>query len=114
MRISDWSSDVCSSDLADVDAVDDLPWPHLGQLQRGVFRRQRGGVIEEGVDALGIGAHGGQRADRGSVTGRGLGQQRLMGALTGDRKSVVEGKSVAVGVDLGGGRGIKTKNQDEN
>src|SRR3546814_18263044 len=83
MRISDWSSDVCSSDLADVDAVDDLPWPHLGQLQRGVFRRQRGGVIEEGVDALGIGAHGGQRADRGSVTGRGIGQQRLMGALTG-------------------------------
>src|SRR3546814_11115742 len=52
--------------------------PHLGQLQRGVFRRQRGGVIEEGVDALGIGAHGGQRADRGSVTGRGIGQQRLM------------------------------------
>src|SRR3546814_15366561 len=34
MRISDWSSDVCSSDLADVDALGDQSAAHqLGQLR---------------------------------------------------------------------------------
>src|SRR3546814_9416006 len=31
MRISDWSSDVCSSDLAVIGA----PWPDRGQMKRG-------------------------------------------------------------------------------
>src|SRR3546814_18353891 len=32
MRISDWSSDVCSSDLKTADAVDAAGWMHTGDL----------------------------------------------------------------------------------
>src|SRR3546814_16236572 len=91
MRISDWSSDVCSSDLEDAEAgaPRGLVLGHsLGDqscLVVGDLRRQgilRGGLVE-----------------------------RRHGAGGGDRKSVVEGKSVSVRVDLGGRRIIKQKNK---
>src|SRR3546814_17671783 len=42
-----------------------------------------------------------------------LGNQHLRGLGTGDRKSVVSGKSVSVRVDIGGRSIIKTKNKQK-
>src|SRR3546814_17687761 len=89
MRISDWSSDVCSSDLQ--------------RVVRHGLRAQRGVLAGRGA--------GGRPLRR--LAGRGLfrrvdvqpGDRRQQG----DRKSVVEGKSVSVRVDLGGRRIIKKK-----
>src|SRR3546814_5830164 len=85
MRISDWSSDVCSSDLVLADAFDH-PAPDLLAEVPGldVFGEDR---------ALGVGLH----------------HLGLVGHLGKDRKSVVWGKSVSVRVDLGGRRVIKKK-----
>src|SRR3546814_12830158 len=98
MRISDWSSDVCSSDL-------------VGQAI--VLAEQ------QGVERVGVGGDRGQlRVDGGGhvVVELGEGGQALaqlglaaVAGLDGDRKSVVEGKSVSVRVDLGGRRIIKKK-----
>src|SRR3546814_11394108 len=92
MRISDWSSDVCSSDL--VVRPDDCPGiaalgfedvlerlEHVRVAQVPAFGAA---IIHDTVIALGEGGT--------------------------DRKSVVEGKSVSVRVDLGGRRIIKKKN----
>src|SRR3546814_10813015 len=84
MRISDWSSDVCSSDLA---------------------RK----YVEGGTHRL---AHGADRQcpfGRRSQPQYRLSLWLVSGAV--DRKSVVSGKSVSVRVDLGGRRIIKKKNQ---
>src|SRR3546814_13208975 len=75
MRISDWSSDVCSSDLPDHGPA----WRHL--LLRGRGRGDR------------------TQSDAWSPQTE----------ISGDRKSVVLGKSVSVRVDLGGRRIIKKK-----
>src|SRR3546814_18939270 len=87
MRISDWSSDVCSSDLLARPraAVDD----HLARLY--------------GVDLLHPGES--RRADLLYVPAPGGGGSALDRGR--DRKSVVKGKSVSVRVDLGGRRIIK-------
>src|SRR3546814_222170 len=100
MRISDWSSDVCSSDL----------WGNL------VYRktaRNFGPLMAmaaactiaqvSGVVALG-------ELDPESVVTPGIFVQRLVSnGGEADRKSVVYGKSVSVRVDLGGSRLIKKK-----
>src|SRR3546814_19151407 len=88
MRISDWSSDVCSSDLNDGRA--------LLHAARGVYRRGQA-----------------RRTDRSRVSrladhGRGIRR-----AGKGDRKRVASGKSVSVRVDNGGRRSI-TKKKHEN
>src|SRR3546814_3934519 len=70
MRISDWSSDVCSSDLS-------------------TSRTPNGAACA-----------------RGSRT---IAASTPCGSGSGDRKSVVKGKSVSVRVDLGGRRIIKQK-----
>src|SRR3546814_14954927 len=108
VRISDWSSDVCSSDLvAPVD--DDLARDELaGMLGRQLaavlipFRHDDDGVgaaegfvavfdvVQLRVDAAGV-------LDRGGVGGREY------------RKSVVLGKSLSIRVGLGGGRLMKKK-----
>src|SRR3546814_19817921 len=94
MRISDWSSDVCSSDLrasaarairAGADPAAHLLLDH---------RRRVHAHLPSGAEGLDPGAHRGSR--QGSLV-----HQR------GDRKSVVEGKSVTVRVDLGGRRMLK-------
>src|SRR3546814_19117633 len=108
MRISDWSSDVCSSDLARHDrrlaqhhfaaapvlAVD-LDHRTLEHLAYARGQRGRLGQVEHRV----LVAAGALR--------RGLHRRRQ----AGDRKSVVWGKSVSVRVDLGGGRLIKKTKQ---
>src|SRR3546814_14622986 len=84
MRISDWSSDVCSSDLQ---------VPERGradfETRRRISLACKAGEIKSDVG-------------RGSVDDR---------RTAGDRKSVVEGKSVAVRVDHGGRRIINKKKQ---
>src|SRR3546814_15060328 len=90
MRISDWSSDVCSSDLHAHSAL------HTSQ----VATRNHGWWLVVDADL---------------ETGRAP-VHELDGALgldggnsSVDRKSVVSGKSVSVRVDLGGRRVIKKK-----
>src|SRR3546814_19492481 len=103
MRISDWSSDVCSSDLIPtrgraLDQVDGLGRVGIGvrgSTGRGEFaqRPHRCRICQD------------DRASRGNDSLEG-GRARH---YAGDRKSVEEGKSVSVRVDLGGRRMIKKK-----
>src|SRR3546814_17642677 len=81
MRISDWSSDVCSSDLVAHAGV-----AHGAAQHRAAFRI----LGDLAVDHVELADH-----------------RLQLGAR--DRKSVVEGKSVSVRVDLGGRRIIKKK-----
>src|SRR3546814_19352662 len=113
MRISDWSSDVCSSDLL-VGASD-------AETQRGTG----GGGFELFDRAPALGHPGDASAGAGALlllAGRARLRQQLAVVLArgeqavaevgrqGDRKSVVQGKGVSVRVDLGGRRIIqKTK-----
>src|SRR3546814_962469 len=90
MRISDWSSDVCSSDLRLLARN-----IRAGEADRDTRRHV---VIQAEVEpprgADAVEAHGDRnRSEREAV----------------DRKSVVEGKSVLVRVDLGGRRIINKK-----
>src|SRR3546814_12762421 len=93
MRISDWSSDVCSSDLkaqtyVDISRLLDAVMGHFGQIPEG-----RPNGFHLGPKAAWKGTQPSRRA--------------LWPEL--DRKSVASGKSVAVRVDLGGRRIIKKK-----
>src|SRR3546814_20314653 len=87
MRISDWSSDVCSSDL--------------GKRGNGGVRRR-----PETVTMRRFATSGGTAG----VPSRRQGPDALERE---DRKSVVKGKSVSVRVDLGGRRIIKKKKNIE-
>src|SRR3546814_14437756 len=109
MRISDWSSDVCSSDL-EVHAVE-LQLAHQ-EVQAGFLEladeRCPGGGQLAGRDAVVVGRAG---AAVGLVQ---IGQAQQLPddviQLLVDRKSVVSGKSGSVRVDLGGLSIIKKKN----
>src|SRR3546814_20166337 len=91
MRISDWSSDVCSSDLfRRFHQRPDINEPGAG-LTEGLRRLSRAEPIY-GQSVL-TNAHG----------------ERHEIAVAGDRKSVVSGKRVSVRVDLGGRRILKKK-----
>src|SRR3546814_12682696 len=107
MRISDWSSDVCSSDLA-------APY----WVARPLSHQRAAGDRDQHLQRGPAGAEPALPCRRGCHPVRALGAQRLRHlAETGrssyhlppDRKSVVEGKSVSVRVDLGGRRSIKKK-----
>src|SRR3546814_15989298 len=91
MRISDWSSDVCSSDLSCLSHLNHLRSRERRWVQwtgEAAFERSRNGTWQYGRTS-------GWRCDRRSGCK--------------DRKSVVSGKSVSVRVDLGGRRSIKKK-----
>src|SRR3546814_15097668 len=115
MRISDWSSDVCSSDLEqqrqakrlDERALEpDEIEPELRQAEPRALidAGERAGGREFERDAGPVSRHfrGAERDDSA---------RRIVDdvARAGDRKSVVSGKSVSVLVDLGGLRIIKNK-----
>src|SRR3546814_12278558 len=122
MRISDWSSDVCSSDLRDSTDIEE--WLvntvlRAERIKRAVemdyFPRTDNGCLTynrpcEFMDIC-------QTRDREAVM-----EMLLLGEPPVepdpfepwiDRKSVVQGKSVSVRVDLGGRRIIKKKNRIE-
>src|SRR3546814_13250089 len=84
MRISDWSSDVCSSDLPSRSSFHSvsITSPFDSWLS-----------MNQGFCLLGI--------------------AKIQNCQSRDRKSVVEGKSVSVRVALGGRRIIKKKNNRE-
>src|SRR3546814_19760362 len=98
MRISDWSSDVCSSELAS------------------------GLRLVPALDVARRAARAGPRAQGGDEPGRPQAPadevpaalpSRPGQASRGDRKGVVKGKRVSVSVDLGGGRILKKKQRTE-
>src|SRR3546814_17513727 len=94
MRISDWSSDVCSSDL--------IEWQEPSQ-------RQLRAAIQH--VALELGDNERQPRDLGGEWAQFNTTKIGEGDVALDRKRVVEGKSVSVRVDLGGRRIIKKKKQ---
>src|SRR3546814_12391180 len=98
MRISDWSSDVCSSDL--LAAIGRRRDVARDRAAFGVLRDAHafaGAVIGPAVIA----------ADDIAVLAPALGE--LCRAVAADRKSVVLGKSVSVSIAFGGRRIIKKK-----
>src|SRR3546814_14135616 len=112
MRISDWSSDVCSSDLVDGAVIDDglrflpaLLFPAERGGEGGNQLRDVGGVDRlQRADALRLRAHAGCPDVAGR---RGVVHQVLLGRPF-DRTSAVSGKRVPVRVELGGGLSLHT------
>src|SRR3546814_17116730 len=106
MRISDWSSDVCSSDLLHPFRIDQQLVDNPGETrQREVQRDRRVGTDE----ALDRGVRDVALMPQSPVFHRRHGVGAADARLPGARKSVVSGKSVAVSVDLGGRSTIKNK-----
>src|SRR3546814_14894448 len=113
MRISDWSSDVCSSDLRKA-------MHHLARLRKD--RPQRARWLDEQIgqifeladpDRLFVPTLTAQRQAMFAVgyyhQKNGFYRRKDGGAADADRKIVVSGKGVSVRVDLGGRRIIKKK-----
>src|SRR3546814_13996646 len=102
MRISDWSSDVCSSDLAAQTGGASRQRP---SEMRTLFAEDTEAAVVDCVSRL---MRLLDRLDAAPVLRPGI-MRELHYWLLSDRKSVVEGKSVSVRVDLGGRRIIKKK-----
>src|SRR3546814_14188045 len=102
MRISDWSSDVCSSDL-----IMGRPGPRKRRLQRSMdaVGEAGSGVIVMLMRPL----PGSADAEAAPAPAGGMDLRTYGIGAQIDRKSVVSGKSVSVRVDLGGRRIIKKK-----
>src|SRR3546814_13736333 len=114
MRISDWSSDVCSSDLQHEDAVDfghrmldralDAQGSSLDGIPSAVLDRflevSKLKRLEELLSDIAL---GNRMPD--------VVASQLLASR--DRKRVVEGKSVSVRVDPGGTRSIKKKTETQ-
>src|SRR3546814_15344202 len=112
MRISDWSSDVCSSDLGiDVDAALDPAGADLAGIDqdKGSQPADRVGFHRLGLEVLEGGREERQTRSYPIVAQAALETALVIGGDL-DRKSVVSGKSVSVSVDHGGRRIIKKKN----
>src|SRR3546814_13175358 len=131
MRISDWSSDVCSSDLSPprkgrrkpliifVGAIGRaiIP-PREGRPVAALQRALQPPRLDEAHERLQLVAFGlrllpRERPGRNCAADLPVLAEDLEAAIAGrherrvDRKSVVSGKSVTVRVDLGGGRFLK-------
>src|SRR3546814_19049398 len=105
MRISDWSSDVCSSDLFSPGFAVGGRRPAAGA---GYDRRDLD-QFHAAARRLWLGNTGAADSVHGVY---GHGDHRFATEPVIDRKSGVVGKSVSVSVDLGGGRIIKKKNRE--
>src|SRR3546814_20741024 len=99
MRISDWSSDVCSSDLDN-----EGPWLTISAVEIG-WRPWR--LLVRTIDV--------ERIELSEIALARLpaGPPEAESDEGGERKSVVSGKSVSVRVDLGGRRIIQKKNKTQ-
>src|SRR3546814_11865625 len=95
MRISDWSSDVCSSDLLSLECV--------------VTCFDQAVVADDAIDRAIELRGNATAAAKQFLHRRAVGVERIgkLVVVDGDRKSVVSGKSVSVRVVLGGRRIIK-------
>src|SRR3546814_17367839 len=105
MRISDWSSDVCSSDLG-VDGEPDGKVQDYADHRRGDRRqrRRKRRVAAQQLDEGRTGEDPEEAGDKGYPGGQDCAE---------DRKSVVSGKSVSVRVDLGGCSIITKRNENK-
>src|SRR3546814_12319956 len=104
MRISDWSSDVCSSDLSCMSAT--------GEPSEGfIFSALVLAISRARTACRATSGSGGswQLANMYSTA-----ESMSVASAATDRKSVVEGKSVSVRVDLGGPRRIKQNKRKTN
>src|SRR3546814_11376758 len=122
MRISDWSSDVCSSDLAVGQRVMPmaLPQPLLRLVARG-DRLVRGARARLTPDRVAYFCHPDWTIDPEKRPDPALWQPEAPTSegldatarwyRAQDRKSVVEGKSVTIRVEFGGRRIVKKKNK---
>src|SRR3546814_20459870 len=103
MRISDWSSDVFSSDLRD------RRWRRRERTSQ--RERSKEQTFFQNVIGSARGTNIGHRFATATMgvwkASAKICRRGMMHLL--DRKSVVSGKSVSVRVDRGGGRDIKTK-----
>src|SRR3546814_17111291 len=116
MRISDWSSDVCSSDLIILKTqasgatvrLADVAKVELGAQSYNVLSRIDGHPGAGLAVSLAPGADALTTAEivKHAITER---AKSFPAGFELDRKSVVSGKSVSVSVDLGGRRIIKKK-----
>src|SRR3546814_16550586 len=119
MRISDWSSDVCSSDLLQALLEDPRVrfFAFTGSTEVGREIQQAAGLrrtqMELGSIAFTILCDDAD-LDRALPKVVNAGYRKAGQVCTSDRKSVVEGKSGSVGVDLGGRRIIKNKTREQN
>src|SRR3546814_12071021 len=105
MRISDWSSDVCSSDLA----RGHRPWSLRCPIR---YRRRPPSIssCHRRRESEATPRHHRRRREANDASGSPPAADRERSDPDReDRKSVVEGKSVSVRVDLGGRRIIKKK-----
>src|SRR3546814_16676348 len=108
MRISDWSSDVCSSDLFVMTGTgskqeDQIITVGLEQATGAQFKyipQKGGGDVAKAV----VGNHANSSVNN---------PVEQIPFWKADRKSVVEGKRVSVSVDLGGRRIIKKKTRPQ-
>src|SRR3546814_16925198 len=96
MRISDWSSDVCSSDLCRV---------RCHALLLVLARANRPSIGLPEIPPMGMLSGSPEQEAPMSTTST----YTVTGMNCGDRKSVVWGKSVSVRVELGGSRIINKK-----
>src|SRR3546814_12417073 len=101
MRISDWSSDVCSSDLP-LSAITNYTAACLRLIEAGAPSEK---ALSEAVGAI---HKTSQRAGNIIKSLRNLASRREPNREQA-RKTVVQGKSVSVRVDLGGGCIIQKK-----
>src|SRR3546814_20774881 len=123
MRISDWSSDVCSSDLMRL--ARHRRQAAIAILRRGCrFERTRHGGADRDQPATARAQCIDLRADPGieritlavhTMLAQIIDAQRLerAGPDRQDRKSVVSGKGVSGGVDIVGRRLLKQKKEDK-
>src|SRR3546814_16012645 len=108
MRISDWSSDVCSSDLDQGRGRQPRPPRHIVRIPARIEGPgvDRSATIQN-ISPSGMALEAGLPVNPGKMLTIHL--EGLPPKEGRARKSVVEGKSVSVRVDLGGGRIIKKK-----
>src|SRR3546814_17919705 len=104
MRISDWSSDVCSSDLKQ--GTNSIAFDRH-RVGIGRFDREVGHLVDvRVVHSVMRQCHRNAETDRQRMK---IVRKAVQSHRTADRKSVVSGKSVSVRVDLGGRSIIKKK-----
>src|SRR3546814_17843542 len=106
MRISDWSSDVCSSDLGGKAREERVDRVLVGGDAADDVRNDVHDMAVE-LDGIAVGdAHAAADRSAADVVAAEVEQHQMLGA---DRKSAGSGKGVSVRVALGGGRSIKKK-----